>query len=75
MKGAAVLAPEGRGDALLAFEDASQAGPAFALALLAKAPTDRLQAGAFDRLGGGLKAEGRKVTETIRAALRSRWTG
>ena len=34
-----------------------------------------MQAGAFDRPGGGLKAEGRKMTETIRAALRSRWKG
>ena len=32
-----------------------------------------MQAGAFDSQGGGLKAEGRKVTETIRTALRSRW--
>ena len=40
MKGAAVLAPEGCRDALLAFEDASQAGPACALPLLAEAPAD-----------------------------------
>ena len=42
MKGAAVLALEGRGDALLAFEDASQAGPALALTLLAEAAADGL---------------------------------
>ncbi len=42
MKGAAVLAPEDRRDALLAFEDASQAAPAFALALLAEAAADGL---------------------------------
>ena len=34
-----------------------------------------LQAGAFDRPGEGLQAEGRKVTETIRTELRRRWTG
>ena len=34
-----------------------------------------MQAGAFDRPGGGLMAEGRKVTETIRKELQSRWKG
>ena len=34
-----------------------------------------MQAGAFDRPGEGLRAEGRKVTETIRTELRRRWPG
>lgn len=33
-----------------------------------------MQAGAFDRGANGLREEGRKVTETIREALRMRWT-
>ena len=42
MKDAAVLAPNGCRDALLTFENASQAGSACALALLAEAPADGL---------------------------------
>ena len=42
MKGASVLALEGRGDAVLAFEDGSQAGPAGAFSLLAEASADCL---------------------------------
>ena len=33
-----------------------------------------MQAGAFDRGADGLRDEGRKVTETIRETLRTRWT-
>ena len=36
-------------------------------------PLCTMQASAFGRPGEGVGAEGRKVTETIRAALRSRW--
>ena len=42
MQGAAILAPEGRGDPLLAIEDGSQAGPAGAFSLLAEASADCL---------------------------------
>ena len=34
-----------------------------------------MQAGAFDRPAAGLMAEGRRVTETIRKELQSRWKG
>ena len=34
-----------------------------------------MQAGAFDRPSEGLRAEGRKVTETIQTELRRRWPG
>ena len=36
-------------------------------------PLCTMQASAFDRPGDDVKAEGRKVTDSIRAALRSRW--
>ena len=36
-------------------------------------PLCTMQAGAFGRPGEGVRAEGRKVTETIRTALRRRW--
>ena len=42
MKGAAVLAPEGGGDALLAVEDGAQCVPACVFALVAQAPADGL---------------------------------
>ena len=34
-----------------------------------------MQASEFDRSPAGLKDEGRKVTRTIRQALRDRWSG
>ena len=34
-----------------------------------------MQASEFDHPGAGLKAEGRKVTETIRSGLQKRWKG
>ena len=34
-----------------------------------------VQASEFDRSPDGLKAEGRKVTQAIRQALRDRWSG
>ena len=42
MQGASVLAPEGRGDTLLAFEQAPQVSPALLLALLTETPADGL---------------------------------
>ena len=42
MQGASVLLPEGRGNTLLAFGDAPEAGPALPLALLAETPADGL---------------------------------
>ena len=42
MQCASVLAPEGRGNALLAVEDASQAGPAGIFSLLAETSADGL---------------------------------
>ena len=42
MQGASVLSPEGRGGALLAFEDAPEAGPALPVPMLAETPADGL---------------------------------